>query len=283
MLYSDEVIYRPNEEADSLFLEFCYGCSYARCGFCHYSCEHVPLMLLDDAALEQRLLSLASLYPDKRRLFLLGGNPLAFQTGYLYSLFERIRSVLQNVNQIAMYARADDILKKQEADLVRFRQMGLATLYMGLESGDDEVLALCNKGLTVSQMSQALAKLDRIGISYSLSSILGLGGKMLSRQHAVQTGKFYSSCSPVTITVRTLQLIEGTSMAEAAGRGEFQELSLDEVLEEEITMLQNMHMKSPCLYTGNHILDETSAVAWLPKGREKLIGFLKERRAEGRV
>ena len=76
-----------------------------------------------------------------------------------------------------MYARVDDVLRKSEEELLELKALGLCDLHIGVESGSDSILLMMNKGVTSYDTITALKRLDKVGIGYYVTVILGLGAK----------------------------------------------------------------------------------------------------------
>ena len=274
-LYNDDVVYRPPEEANSVLLEFSYGCSYSKCSFCHYSITQAPLMIADERHLSSRLEMLNAVYPDKKRIFLLGGNVLTYKAAFLLEIFGLINKYMPNIEEISMYARADDINSKSAESLKALKQNGLNTVYVGLESGDDKVLRLCNKGVSADEMLKAFGALDQAGIFYGLTSILGLGGKPLWREHAVNTGKLFSRCNPTYIRTLTLRAERGTKIYDDIENGSFVPLSRLEILYEQRLLMENINLRNTCIYVGDRD-DSTKVSGVLPNAKSGIIELIDD-------
>ncbi len=141
-----ETVYRPPTEAASALLEISVRCSYGKCTFCRLSDGMVPLQLASFQTIYDNLVDLAEQGETGQRLFLAGENVLAFQTRYLLDLFKLARSYLPNIREFAMYGRADDIAHKSDKQLSQLQQAGLDTVYVGVGSGNAQVLRWCRKG-----------------------------------------------------------------------------------------------------------------------------------------
>ena len=50
---------------------------------------------------------------------------------------------------------------KQQEDLDKLRELGISMIYMGLESGNDEVLTYMKKGVTSQEMIEAAQKVKQ--------------------------------------------------------------------------------------------------------------------------
>ena len=118
--------------------------------------------------------------PDTRRVFLADGNALVLDTERLVAILDALTSGFPRLRRVGIYANARDILGKTDADLAVLRQRKLEIVYLGLESGSDEVLRRIRKGITAAEMVEAVHKLKRAGMRASVIAILGLGGTELS-------------------------------------------------------------------------------------------------------
>ena len=73
-------------------------------------------------------------------------------------------------------------------------------MHIGIESGNAKVLKQMNKGVTPEQGIEACERLQRAGITYSVTVIPGLGGKKMSEEHAGgDTAKFLNVIQPERI------------------------------------------------------------------------------------
>ncbi|SHK14616.1 radical SAM protein [Hespellia stercorisuis] len=276
LLSPENIVYRPPVEAASMILEVSIGCSYGKCTFCQYLADKIPLQLIPREELISNLINLSLTGSTTPDLFLTGGNVLAFKTAYLLDTFNLVHMYLPYVQNFRMYARADDVLHKSREELSALASAGLDILYIGIESGNNEVLTLCNKGETRDQMLESLSILEECGIQYGLSSILGLGGKEHSREHTEDTISFYNQTSPASIRVMTLTPFDHSPLADAIQQGRFHPLVQKEILEEELLLLENLKLLSnECLFVANHVSNAVPLIGFLPSNQEQLITILK--------
>ena len=166
MRYEGMVI-RPPSEADSYILQVTYGCSHNRCTFCGTYRDKPfrarPIQeVLEDIALAK------SQIPDTRRVFLADGNALVLGTERLITILDALASALPLLRRICIYANARDILGKTDAELAEFQQRKMEIVYLGLESGSDEVLRRVHKG--ISDRSSASRSISRVTASPPHSS-----------------------------------------------------------------------------------------------------------------
>jgi radical SAM superfamily enzyme YgiQ (UPF0313 family) len=105
-------------------------------------------------------------------------------------------------------------------ELKELKEQKLGILYMGVESGDDEVLQRIQKNATHQQMVEAAKKVKESGILLSVSVILGLGGVKGSEKHALETAKILTEMDPDYAGALTLTLIPETGLYKEWKRGE---------------------------------------------------------------
>jgi len=219
MDYQGTVI-RPPSEANSIILQVTVGCSHNRCTFCGaYKGE--PFRYKDPAVIDRDLDYAASHFRQHNRLFLADGDVLIIPQHRLVPLLEKIRAKLPWVRRIRLYGNCKSIGAKTAIDLLELKKLGLDRIYMGLESGDDTVLAATDKGSTAEQMIAAARKVREAGIFLSATVLLGIGGTKLSTQHAIATGRVLSQMAPNQIAALTVMPIPGTPLHDDIVHGRF--------------------------------------------------------------
>lgn len=149
-LYQNGTVYRPLQEEKSILLEVALGCSWHKCAFCDFTRDHFELLPLE--TIRRNAEQLAALQPQGNRVFLLGQNAFVRPAQDLLQIFGYVHHYLPQVNQLSMYARADDVNRKSTEELRLLKQMGLCDLHIGVESGSDTVLMLANKGETAEEL-----------------------------------------------------------------------------------------------------------------------------------
>lgn len=277
-LYTGDTVYPPPLESKSALLEITTGCSYRRCKFCDFPKDTFSISSMEQIAWRIELLRLV--IDGNPRLHLLGCNPFCLHTRQLKSILEMVHDRLPCVREVSMYARADDILRKSESELAVLVQTGLTDLHIGLESGSNAVLQLHEKGETVEDIESAMDALDRCGIRYHLTAIPGLGGRELSREHAIKTAGVISRHRPMSVWCIALKVWPDTPLSRMVEEGEFQPLTFEEILREEREMVANIHMKIPCLYVDSTVLNKYTIIGMLPEQKDimlKQMEFLLEK------
>ena len=175
MQYEGDV-YRPPSEARSLIIQVTIGCSHNTCTFCHmYTGKQFRIRKREEIL---RDLEECSIEYGRyvRRVFFADGDALIVKTPLLLELLAYVKDHFPYVERVTAYGTASDVLRKSEEELTALAKAGLEMVYLGAESGDDEILRQIQKGQTAAELIEAGRKLKRCGIKTSVTLISGLGG-----------------------------------------------------------------------------------------------------------
>lgn len=191
-----EPVFRPPSEAHSLILPLTNGCSWNKCTFCEmYTAPQKKFAVRD----EKQVLAEIQRVSEQmivQRVFLADGDALALSTRRLLIVLQAIQEHLPTVQRVSSYCLPSNLKKKSVSELQELADAGLKMVYVGAESGDDEVLAKVNKGETFASTLSALSKLGEAGITRSVMILNGLGGRSLSAQHADQSAALMNETQP---------------------------------------------------------------------------------------
>ncbi len=279
MRYHGTVI-RPPSEANSFILQVTYGCSHNQCTFCSTYLDK-PFQIrpvnevLEDIELARRFRS------DTRRVFLADGDALVLSTARLVSILDELAAGFSLLERVGIYANARDLLGKSESDLRLLCKKGLGIVYLGLESGSDEVLHRVRKGATAAEMIQAVQKARAAGIRTSVIAILGIGGPELSSVHAEATGRAVSAMDPDYFSMLTLMLVPGTELNRQWQTGAFQLLDPEAMLLELRQVILHLNGLSHCVFRTNHASNFLPLAGTLPRDKEQLLATLDAALARG--
>ena len=270
-IYTHEEIYRPPQEDSSACLEVALGCSWGKCLFCDFAKDKFQIHSM--AKIEWNLRMLGRLEPDKKRLFFLGENAFVLSFDQLKQIIGMANTFMPNVKEFAMYARVDDVLRKTPEELRQLRERGVCDLHIGIESGSDSILLMMNKGVTSFDMIQAFQKLDKAGIGYYVTIILGLGGKAYRNLHALETVRLLNRLHPKCIWALKLKVWDKTPLDKMVKRGEFEPMSNRDILFEERMLLEGLTLDD-CFYMDTTVLDKYTIQGYLPEGKEQMLGMI---------
>ncbi|WP_313239525.1 radical SAM protein [Stutzerimonas kunmingensis] len=204
-----EPVFRPPSEAHSLILPVTNGCSWNSCTFCEmYTSPQKKFRARDEAEVLDEIRRCGEQL-IVQRVFLADGDALVLPTHRLLRILEQIRQCLPEVQRVSSYCLPRNLRKKSVAELQELADAGLGMAYVGAESGDDEVLALVNKGETYESTLSALDKLGAAGIARSVMILNGLGGRQLSRQHARNSARLTNAAQPEFLSTLVVSFPQG--------------------------------------------------------------------------
>ena len=275
------MIIRPPSEADSYILQVTYGCSHNRCTFCGTYWDKPFRVRPIEEVLEDIALARAQL-PDTRRVFLADGNGLVLDTKRLVTILDALNSAFPRLRRVGIYASARDILGKTDADLALLRQRKLEIVYLGLESGSAEVLRRVRKGITATEMVEAVQRVKRAGIRASVIALLGLGGTELSAEHAEATGRVVSAMDPEYLSMLTLMLVPDTELHRQWESGTFELPEPADLLQELRGVIARLDGLSRCIFRTNHASNYLPLAGTLSRDKARLLAEIDEALTRGR-
>ena len=268
MHYSGSV-YRPPSEAHSLIVQCTLGCSHNKCAFCiMYKEKRFSIN-----PLEQVLGDLAearAYYPRIERIFLADGDALVLPMDYLLAVLDFIRDNFPECERVSAYATAKALMRKSDGDLETLRAHGLALVYVGLESGNEALLAKYDKGVTAEEIIAQSLRAKAAGMTLSITAINGMGGKEQSERHALDTAAALSRIKADFVAMLTLRVYSGTPLHDWIERGELTMLGPRELAMENRVILQHIDSDGS-VFRSNHASNYLPLKGTLNRDRDALI------------
>ena len=263
---------RPPSEADSILLQVTLGCSHNRCTFCGtYRDKSFRIkdndIILSDVRYAARHMS------HNNRLFLMDGDALIIPQKRLMWILEQIEEHLPRVQQVGAYANVKSIKKKTSEELEELRRHNLRILYLGVETGDDEVREAIQKGSTAATCIEMGRKLKEAGIQVWVTVLLGIGGREKSLRHARATGELLSAMDPDFVGALTVMLIPGTPLHEDYLSGRFELPDQAGLLMELREMIAHTNMSRGYFFS-NHASNYLPIKAKFPGGKQKALDLI---------
>ena len=216
------------------------------------------------------------LYAGGKNVFLQDANSLVLKTDHVVEVLTYLRKEFPFVERITTYARSKTLSKKSVDELRSLHRAGLSRIHIGLETGYDPLLEVIQKGVTAEEHVIAGRRVKDSGISLSEYVVLGLGGKKMWREHAVETAKVLSQINPDFIRVRTLRVLKTMPLYEKIARGEFVLMSDEEVVLEEKLLIEKLNGISS-RFVSDHILNLLEqAEGKLPEEKEKILAVIDQ-------
>ncbi len=269
-------VYRPPSEAYSLIVQVTYGCSHNTCAFCGmYKEKRFALRPLAEVLEDFHLAR--QYYRNVGRIFLADGDALIRKVSDLVTILDTIRELFPECERVSSYASPTSLQIRTDEELQLLRDKGLTLLYMGLESGCDDVLKLMRKGHTSAEIVECGQKVKHNGIGLSVTAITGLGGPELMEAHAVDTAKALNAMNPEYIGILTLVVEDGTPLRDWVREGKFHLLTPAQVLQETKLMVESFDSPGS-VFRMNHASNYLSLKGTLNEDKEAMLAQI--RRAE---
>lgn len=270
----DEPLFRPPSEAYSLIFQVTIGCSWNKCAFCEmYSTKQFRARAEQDVFTE--IDAFAPYARDIRKVFLGDGNAFVLSYSKLINILNKLNSTFPKLNRVSAYASSRDILAKTDEELKNLADNGLKFLYVGVESGDDELLTAIKKGETFSSTVEALNKARRAGIKLSLMILNGLGGKAYSQQHAINSAKLANMVQPEFLSMLVLSYPHGENHFKQKFNGDFVPLDTIGLIAEMGLFIQNLELENT-VFRSDHASNYLVLKGNLNRDKQALVQKINE-------
>ncbi len=186
-----------------------------------------------------------------RTVFLQDADTLIIKASQLIEILKYLKELFPEITRITTYARSKSISHKTPEELKALNEAGLTRLHVGLETGDDELLKLIDKGVMAEEHITAGKKALAAGFELSEYVMPGLGGRKMWKQHAENTARVLNEINPNFIRLRPFVPSADTPMLESYRNGDFEMLSPHEILREVRLMIENLEVDSGVCFDHN--------------------------------
>ena len=271
-----EPLFRPPSEANSLILQVTNGCSWNHCAFCEmYTAAQKKFRAKNFDDIRSDIDKAAELYPDTRRIFLADGDAMVLSTRRLLEILEYIKQRFPEINRVSSYCLPRNVSKKSLSELREIYDAGLKLVYVGAESGDDELLERINKGETFSSSIDALTKIHAAGIKSSVMILNGLGGQDYSEQHALNSAKLVNAAQPNYLATLVVSFPMGNERFLSHFEQGFSFLDQAGLFREMEIFLENTHLENT-IFRSDHASNYLVLKGVLGKDKNKLLEKLRQ-------
>lgn len=263
---------RPPPEAYSILLQVTVGCSHNKCTFCGtYKDERFRIK--DDAIILSDILFASKHMKRQDQVFLMDGDALIIPQKRLMWILESIQEHLPWVRRVGAYANTKSISMKSPRELSELQENGLGMLYLGVETGDDEIRKKINKGSSAQHCLEMGKRVKNAGMKLTVTVLLGIAGKEKSLAHARATGELISAMDPDYASALTVILIPGTPLWEEYERGDFELPDERGLLIEMREMIVHTNL-SHGLFSSNHASNYLPVRMQLPEGKQEILDMI---------
>jgi len=268
-------IFRPFSEANSYLLQCTVGCSHNQCTFCGMY-KDVKYRVRPTAEIMEDIRMAKDYYGDVEKVFLCDGDAIAIGTDTLLDIIKTLYSTFPSLRHVASYVGPQSTLAKSQEELRALRLVGLTKAYIGVETGDDELLAKVKKGVGYDEMLRAGRHLIEADINLSAMVLLGLAGPgEASVRHALATARICNEMKPQYLAALTVTPVPGTVLHRQMQKGEFQLMDPFETLAEMKHIFENITI-DPLKFVGTHASNYLPITGTLQKDKSKMIALVDE-------
>ena len=273
-------VFRPPSEAYSLIVQVTIGCSHNKCTFCDmYKEKRFRVRKLEEVKADFD--EARRMYRRVGRIFLADGDALMCRPEHMAEILRYIKKVFPECERVTSYGSPASILCKKQEDLNMLHDLGLDMIYLGLESGSDEVLRRINKGETADEIVRAGLMVKEAGMKLSVTCIAGLGSLELSEEHAIKTAEALSRMKPEYIGLLTLLVELPTPLMRDWQEGRFYLMNPIEIAHETLILLEHIDSEGS-VFRANHASNYVNLAGTLNQDREAMCARLRKA-LEGKI
>ena len=275
---TEGTLYRPPVEANTFLLQITAGCTHNACRFCNMY-KDKSFHLIDEEILIENLQEekkIRDIYGrPHRRMFLADGDVFSLSADKLEEKINLIRKYHPDVETFAMYAAIRNLKHKTDEELLRLKELGVNDLYIGYESGLDDVLLSMNKGHTIEDAIIQAERLNKVGISHNALIILGLAGKGRGEESGRAVADLINKIKPKMTRLATLSIFENTELYKDIEEGKFVVPGETEILTEEKTIIENIELPDMHLWAC-HITNSVRLEGYIGRDKEWMVSKLSK-------
>ena len=278
MDYEGQICRAPQERA-SFMLPVMVGCSYNRCKFCNLF-RHVRFRVLPLEQVEAELARVADIGGCPKKVFLGDGNAFDLPMDHLRRILALVRRYFPACEMINMDATVTGISRKSDEELAELAEAGVRHLYLGIESGLDDVLEFMEKDHLTDQARAAILRIQEQGMLFDAHIMTGIAGAGRGEENARALGAFLCEMKPAHVVNFSLFLHKEVPLYEYIASGDYVPSNELENVGEEIVLLkvlsEGLDEARPIRYEGFHDFLGGRVRGTLPKDAPRMIAQLEK-------
>ncbi len=275
MNYEGQICRAPMERA-SFMLPVMVGCSYNGCKFCNLF-RHLKYRVLPLEQVEAELKRVKDCNGKPRKIFLGDGNAFDLPVEHLLKILEMIHAYFPDVEMINMDATVTGILRKTDEELQILYEKKVRHLYLGIESGLNDVLDFMNKDHTLSEAYEAIERLQKARLIYDAHMMTGVAGKGRGIENAQALAEFFEKTRPAHVVNFSMFMHKEVPLYREVEAGRFVQADEVECMKEEKLLIEQLKKKQvSLLYDGFHDFIGLRVRGKLPEDGEKMVKKLED-------
>lgn len=265
-------LFRPPSEADALILQATIGCSWNHCTYCDMYRDKTFRIREVEACLQDLENAASQVGHRVEKLFVADGDALVLPMAHWRSILRTARQVFPRLRRVSCYAMARNILDKTSEELEELRSLGLETLYIGPESGDDVTLKKIAKGDDSTAHIDAAARARDAGMKLSVIALLGIDPER-SEEHARATARLVTAMDPQYFAALTVTIVPNTPLARLHAKGKYDVPKVDALLAE-LRVIVDLARPTDAIFRTNHASNYLPLSGRLPHDRERIVAVI---------
>ncbi len=225
------------------------GCPYNKCAFCmlykHLSYHELPM-----EAIEAEIVRVRDAGGKPKRIMLGDGSPLWMPFERLKGIITLIEQNLPSCEAICSDASIQAIATKTDEELTWLAQHGFRMVYVGIESGLDDVLAFMSKDHDNTEAREQIARLHAAGIDFGAHIMAGVAGAGRGIENARATAALLNELQPTYICDFCLFIGPVTQLGLMEEDGLFVRAGNVECMEEELELVRSLEPEGTMFFEG---------------------------------
>ena len=226
------------------------------------------------SAIESQLRQIVEAGYPVYRVFLADGDAMTLSVRRLHDILDLLNRWLPHKPRVSAYCLPRNLRNKSVDELRELREKGLSLLYVGCETGDDELLTLISKGENFDSSLDALQKMHAAGIKSSVMVLNGLGGPDLSERHALESARLMNAAQPHYLSTLVVEFPKGTQRFNDPFDGRWRKLGKLELFREMETFLAALELKNT-IFRSDHASNYLVLKGVLGKDKEALLNTVR--------
>jgi len=268
--YEGQICRAPMERS-AFMLPVSVGCAYNRCKFCTLF-KHLQYRVLPLEQVEAELRRVHDIGGAPKTVFFGDGSAFQLSFAHLMQLLTLVRRWLPQTQRVHMDATVPSIAEKTDAQLQALYDAGVRRLYIGIETGLDDVLAFMNKDHNNAEAAAQIRRVQAVGMEYAAHIMTGIAGAGRGQENAAATASFLNATHPCSVTNFSLFLHNRAPLQRHVEDGSFTPADELENLKETRTLIQLLD--TPLVIDSFHDIILQRVRGTLPRDREKLLSKL---------
>lgn len=269
-------VFRPPSEGRSLIFQVTNGCSWNRCTYCEmYTDANKKFRPRAEDELMAEIKRCGESGQMPRRVFLADGDALVLSMRRLKSILQAIKTWLPSVTRVSSYCLPSNLKNKSVDDLKELQALGLTLIYVGAESGDDTVLKSIDKGETFDTTADSILKAHEAGIRSSVMVINGIGGRVFSEQHALESARLVNLVQPHYLATLVLTFSKGQQKVVDGYGSNFVELNTVELCQEMDRFIEATNLNKT-IFRSDHISNHLVLKGILGKDKTAMLQQIRQ-------